>query len=444
MGAPRLRSQQKLVLDVTENTTINFYGSISGFAGARFTWIEGGSVSDSTHRWPPPSGEGLSDTGGNFSLTKYQCDPGAIFVDFTTGVPDYTRRYRGVQFASQSSADFRNALHLELNWMPGSAPSVTQMLIDGATAISRCAPANPHASVAQTLGELRRDGVPAIPLLKSFEQGLRPMVKAKPSIGSRYLKRKVKPKPMLKSAKAGGEYLNVEFGWKPLLNDVRKIANAAKSADSVLQQYHADSGRVIRRRYEFPVVTETSSEDFGLVAPSPDLGVGSYSVPKGHLTRTRTVTQRKWFSGAFTYYAPPAEGLQGMKRLAQDANHLLGVGITPGSLWDLTPWSWAVDWFANTGDVLNNVSMAATDGQVMVYGYMMAETTTVVTVSNLGARLLVGDVPLDLTTTFTTIEKRRVRATPFGFGLDVAAFSPRQMAIVAALGLSQNGRRVAL
>jgi hypothetical protein len=41
--------------------------------------------------------------------------------------------------------------------------------------------------------------------------------------------------------------------------------------------------------------------------------------------------------------------------------------------------------------------------------------------------------------TFRTVYNRRVKAHPYGFGLTDANLSPRQLAILAALGMTHSG-----
>lgn len=297
----------------------------------------------------------------------------------------------------------------------------------GATAISRCAPTNPHASISQTLGELRRDGIPAIPLIRSLKKGPRP--------------------PSRKDI--GNEYLNVEFGWKPLISDVGKLISAQRESEKLVKQYLKDAKRLIRRRYDFPVSTSVVHEELGPVSPVPALVSAHYVVSKGKLTRETRVEKRMWFSGAFTYAVGGQEdAVAKLRRNVQVANHIYGAGITPSVIWDLAPWSWAADWVTNTGDIVNNASAMALDGLVVVYGYIMAQTVTTVTYRNVGCTLTNGPAgiqpPMTLTQSWTQTIRQRRRATPFGFGLELGAFTPRQLAIVAALGLSRDGRKLAI
>lgn len=123
----------------------------------------------------------------------------------------------------------------------------------------------------------------------------------------------------------------------------------------------------------------------------------------------------------------------------REANHLLGVLPTPGALWDLAPWTWAFDWFANMGDVLSNASAAVVDGQVLTYGYLMEKTVTIHDVSIWGGGIL--GHPIESGIRFRTTRKRRVKANPFGFGITNDSLTERQYAILAALGMSQGGGR---
>jgi len=285
----------------------------------------------------------------------------------------------------------------------------------GSTAIARVLPTNPVANAAQFLGELREE-LPSVP-------------------GSHLVNRDHSI-----SNSVGHEYLNVEFGIKPMLSDFRKFGKAIRSSNAVLDQLRRDSGRLIRRRYAFPLEVTTEYTDMGNATVSP--GLNSYlfvgNDTTSHLEKVRTTTRAYSFSGAFTYHYSDAPGALGnLRRAEQNANKLFGTRITPDVLWELTPWSWAVDWVANYGDVLHNLSAFANDGLVMAYGYVMCHETISDAYTLSGVKLK-GSPPVTLTQTFTSEVKRRLKATPFGFGLDPASFSVRQWAILAALGLSRG------
>jgi hypothetical protein len=154
----------------------------------------------------------------------------------------------------------------------------------------------------------------------------------------------------------------------------------------------------------------------------------------------REITRKIWFKGAFTYFLPTGyESRNRVDRAALFASEILGLEITPETIWNLTPWSWAADWVSNIGDVMSNVSDFASDGLVLRYGYLMENTIIKDTYTVTGTDLHRYG-PTTIQNTFITEVKKRRRATPFGFGLDEGSFTPRQTAIIAALGISRGPR----
>jgi hypothetical protein len=106
--------------------------------------------------------------------------------------------------------------------------------------------------------------------------------------------------------------------------------------------------------------------------------------------------------------------------------------MTPEVLWNLAPWSWAVDWFTNTGDVVRNISEIGSNGLVLRDAYLMHHAG-LVTVDHATHPDIVGH----LETTRTVEIKLRRESTPYGFGFPFEGLSLQQKAIITALGLSK-------
>jgi hypothetical protein len=119
------------------------------------------------------------------------------------------------------------------------------------------------------------------------------------------------------------------------------------------------------------------------------------------------------------------------------ARRIYGLTLDPEVLWNLAPWSWFADWFVNAGDVVSNISDLSFDGLVMRFGYMM-EHSIVADEVRLGGSSFSGGTSLDTTIWLVTETKQRIRASPYGFGLTWESFSPRQLAILAALGVTRG------
>lgn len=290
----------------------------------------------------------------------------------------------------------------------------------GATAVSLSEPTNPNAQLGVALGELTRDGLP-IPGIQAWRRRTE-VAKA-----------------------AGSEYLNAVFGWLPLVSDIKDTAQSVLDKNTILKGYRENAGgRGVRREFEFPVEKTTSENFLGKTTALVCGGATTFNYPPAvpvPVTCTTTTEVRRWFSGAFTYASPDSNDAIGrMLGIGSEAEKLFGLSLTPDIVWELTPWSWAVDWFTNAGDVINNLSAFKLGGLIMRYGYIMEETTMTKVYSmpepgiSDGKYLLAGSMP---SSTVTSVTKRRRPANPFGFGLSWDGLSPSQLLITAALGITR-------
>lgn len=315
-----------------------------------------------------------------------------------------------------SNGAYRYSGTLACTYSLGANPSLGAHLDDltslsaiGTTGIARCRPGNPVMGLGQAIGEIHQ--LPSIPNLKKAIGSLRGL---------------------------GKQYLNAEFGWKPLLKDVNDLLNSTEIIDKAFNQLRRDNGRLIRRRCVVSRTdTTTVSKDTGINGTYPNLHNFLYAnVPIAQRFKRMTFVKTGgtyWFAGAFRYWIPNIED-PWRARLAKA--HLAGVIPTPELVWNLIPWSWLIDWFTNVGDVMTNISANAASNLVMPYGYAMgrkwSETSRYASARmwNAGWVTTESHIRKDL--------KRRERATAFGFGIDEVDFSVRQLAILAALGLSRS------
>jgi hypothetical protein len=251
-------------------------------------------------------------------------------------------------------------------------------------------------------------------------------------------------KETTKQAKhAGDEFLNVEFGWKPIVSDITEIIGAVRKARDVLQQYERDAGKVVRRRMSFPTITSNTTTliHSATTASMPCSRMGQFqNGVTNPLYRQRSLVKKQWFSGSFTYHLPSDYYSRNkLMELGAKADVLFGTRLTPEIVWNAMPWSWAVDWFANLGDVFSNVSDWSSDGLVMRYGYIMEHCFVKDTYVLVGPSGFIpkGVLPRPVGAVFES--KKRLAASPFGFGLLPVNFTDRQKAIITALGLTKWG-----
>jgi len=307
----------------------------------------------------------------------------------------------------------------------------SSMKADGTTAISLCNPINPASNLGTSLAESVKEGIPSLPGIQQW-------------------RRKTE---VLKGL--GDEYLNYIFGWAPLAKEVSDVRYAAQHHRDLLKQYHRGEGSNTHRSFYFPSKSTTSS------LPQKTKNVTTWSMPWGVNGGTRQVFKvektKRWFEGVFTYGLPSShDSWRKALGFGSDADRLFGLTLTPDVLWELTPWSWAVDWFSNTGMLINNVTNFGLAGLVMRYGYMMEES--IVDVYAEGSTPPLAEVVLskDSNGDYTKskviaggvkpgtyrqgiqyVTKRRVPASPFGFSIGWEGLSPTQLAITAALGITR-------
>jgi hypothetical protein len=313
-------------------------------------------------------------------------------------------------------------------------PDLGRLQSDATKAIQLCAPAVPHVSLTASIGELFA-GLPLLP-------------------GQSLLKG-------INSAAYGDEYLNLVFGLLPTLSDAKKFSSTMRDLSLKLWQLRRDAGRRVRRSWGYPL--EQRAEVFGASELSnvnlyaansgslgfkqvTDYGGSSTTGSLGNFSQITQLLMREsrscWFSGSFTYFLPEIPGLSGrIERYMSEHDRLLGLQMDSNAAWQLSPWSWLIDWFTDISENLAAIQVAHDDNLVMNYGYGMEKTvrSAVLKTSFLTPNPKIAEGAAFVNTAWETTTKRRIRANPYGFvsSADGGAWSPYRMAVLAALGITR-------
>lgn len=296
----------------------------------------------------------------------------------------------------------------------------------GTEAIALCNPLNPVGDAATFLTESLGERIPTLPGVRLWKS------RTKALLG------------------LGEEFLNAEFGYLPMLREISDFRDAVKSATQTMQQFERDAGKLVRRSWYFPtekhetrkLIASESVPLFGGESQFPgEAFIGKGKMPVGRAVEIKQVQRKVWFKGAFTYPIPhQSDSWRGMVENASGLNATniaLGSNITPETLWELTPWSWALDWFSNAQEVVQNLQAFKLQGLVMPYGYIMDEESTKTTYTWEPEPGLIQTTALTVSPIVRTrTTKMRKQASPFGFGLEWKDLSPLQLAILAALGIT--------
>lgn len=249
---------------------------------------------------------------------------------------------------------------------------------------------------------------------------------------------------------AGSDYLNVEFGWKPLINDLQGLADSFLQASfglfRPLGASHRRRDRPVIESFNRTDITAASNISVALGKHATLAGYNPGSTSKtwaatgaygiGSLTRSSSVKQ--WVEGEFVYI--PKAGFDPGNFLDRYET-LASVDLTPAVLWELAPWSWLVDWAGQIGQSLSSMEAGLSNRILSTYFYGMedAKATAVTDVTVLGnqsGRYHTG--PKQMSTRIERRRRRRIRANPFGYGgSSSVALNGSQMAILGALGLTR-------
>jgi hypothetical protein len=360
-----------------------------------FHWRDGGVdvLSYGTY-WGPYFGTlGFVYTGGFIPSWKWQ---------------DFAGAYSCTSFAQEFTS-------------PGSVyPSASNAKQYGATGWKRFSPGNPTADLGVFIGE----GLDTAKMLKGAAMFFRNAWK---SIGG----------SLKKPSKAlSGQWLSIQFGWLPFVNDLRKFYQTTRKLDATIQRIKQQNGQWQRRGGSVVDDTQSvliSSNDH-VTGHWPALHSAFYVDPNssGNYTASMSTTTRVWFEGRFRYWIPNIDSPWWEARAVAE---LYGAMPNPALIWELIPFSWLVDWMSNVGDVFANMDAGYADNLAASYAYVMK---SVEVMGEFESTHTLKAATLHDLWKFPLSWKSREGASRFGFSTTEAEFSARQWSILAALGLQRK------
>lgn len=255
------------------------------------------------------------------------------------------------------------------------------------------------------------------------------------------------------------EFLNNQFGWAPFLGD---LANTM----DVIQNFADYEARELERngRWRNRKKREEATVSDQLVYQLNSNSAGTYASPslfspnrwlnlrdpegthaKGrpdHISVHRQSVVEVWYEGKFRSYYPEFDkGLKsGYPALdsARRAMRMHGLSISPTLLWNITPWSWMVDWFAGVGDAIQRYEDMLSDTVAAQYFYLMRRIVSRYEYT-ITKQTYQGPIVLKWHEGVET-KRRAVGANSFGFSGSPTGLSGRQQAILGALGIANRPR----
>lgn len=401
-----------------------------GFHTYQFPFLKKEITIDSVHRGPPYL------SGGPFKSLKITCsDPyGGVYGVGTYYRLDDKQRYVGGFRAPENSQFGADVVFDNLDLLEDSLhfPSMDGW---GDKAWSRTKPQLEKAGGAVFARELR--DLPR--MLKTTAKG---MHETWQSLGGNQTARAMQPR------KTADHFLNIQFGWKPFLSDLKKFDNVIRNRAKIIANLSRKNGHYNRSRVTLK--DETTNTILGT-------GSGVFLYPNSTFNQTGST---KWFPvanpatwerseevqslvtavGKFRFYRPEFDlsspDYSSAWNSAMRNLTIAGFRVSPSNIYKATPWSWAIDWFSNVGDHVDHLNDILVDSVACKYLYVMQHKIRRQKFKQI-LPFKGGTVSLEFSRVIESKERQEA-AGPHGFNLTWDAMTPRQMAIAVALGISRK------
>ncbi len=367
-----------------------------------------------------------SDTGHEFSKITVFASPITGFYRYRWGAGDYDEsRVTGVP-------SNQGTIGNPIAWSPRSFrldqkisySSVQKQMSD---VFANMSPEHEDASILVSAVELLRGDVPSV--LKNF--------------------RKYWDEGQSLAKTLGSEYLNISFGWTPLMNEFAGIVKHFMTLDRLL--YYDSTRR--HRHWVGPSASSTVQTANAVVASNQNLNSLSYTrdsqaqLTSGGISGT-VLDSYTWFqdyrlSARFAGIARPSRAADMFNDKALAVLGNLGIVNDPDLVWELAPFSWLADWAVNIGSGMENATYysKSNGGRSIDYAYVSTKTT----VSEERRVLTLNAQPVTTTqridngkSSIVTTQLDRRRVSPFGIGVDLSGLSSGQFNILVALGLAKS------
>ncbi|DAD52042.1 maturation protein [ssRNA phage Gerhypos.4_53] len=256
--------------------------------------------------------------------------------------------------------------------------------------------------------------------------------------------RQVAREPLMQPRTLADQFLNEQFAWIPFLNDVRNFGKTFAHQDSIADNLSLNNGRVVRKHA--PMITESSSSVLQEIDFVDTTDIFPVAFPREMLSgpTTRTLIEETSISvggmGAFQYYLPEWDKADNRYysawgRIMRELD-TYGARISPYHLYQIIPWSWALDWVTGMGNYVSYLSDVMTDSLCAKYFFVKAKKKTSRTL-RYRIPFVFGSADVSFTRSIE-ITERQPGSSPFSFDLPWSSLTPRQIAIAGALGLTHS------
>jgi hypothetical protein len=242
---------------------------------------------------------------------------------------------------------------------------------------------------------------------------------------------------------AANHFLNHEFGWVPFINDIQKFNYVYQNAAYIRSRLTSENNRWIHRRATLldDYTERKISSDTGMrVSPAGDY-IGTLFDDTAHWEVWERKASLITTSGVFRYYRPEFDAslpdYSSAWNTVQRQLTMYGARINPSNVYKAIPWTWLIDWFTDFGSVIDRAQDLALDSIAAQYLFLMRHDTREVVLKQYLPFKTGGHKIIEFSR-LTDVKIRRESDSPYGFGLAWNGLSPKQLAILGALGISRR------
>jgi len=150
----------------------------------------------------------------------------------------------------------------------------------------------------------------------------------------------------------GSTLLAIEFGWKPIISDAKKLANMAASVRKRLDFLRKNVGKPVKRKRLLYKFTESHGQVSELTFGTP-YTYHSVEPKEGTYPVYGLCEYEAWYHSVLTY-----DFLEDPKKTPKwdesAFRYFIGLNLDGSTLWEATPWTWLIDWFTNVGDFVED------------------------------------------------------------------------------------------
>ena len=263
-------------------------------------------------------------------------------------------------------------------------------------------------------------------------------------------------------SEVAGAYLNMVFGLQPTASDLVKAANAVVDSDKHIREFLHSERQQLRRsqshvRDEYhgtdtpwnPSGTSTSSGSISI--DSMDWGkLTMYAPPSGRdifglrgspwsvMAEVHAIATLRQFA-TWEFFIPRPTGFPGrLDSYRRQAEQVVGSGLSASTVYDLTPWTWLGNWFADVGGLLRYQESVASNSVVASRSGWVYEIKSKVNTWLVNSNFPVSGRELSGYPMFSCTAKKQTRRAggPYGI-LQPWSLSSGQTAILSALAIGR-------